>query len=73
MDRSQARARYWHRARVRCLEVFGIIEDRMCDYEIRLGIERDVVLPQFSGWWSRIYLQNVQHGYRISEKRQEVV
>lgn len=28
------------------------IEDRMCDYDHRLGIERHVVLPQFSGWWS---------------------
>jgi 2,3-dihydroxybenzoate decarboxylase len=28
------------------------IEDRMGDYDHRLGIERHVVLPQFSGWWS---------------------
>ncbi|MGH7931042.1 MAG: hypothetical protein ACREQV_24995, partial [Candidatus Binatia bacterium] len=28
------------------------IEDRMLDYDRRLGIERHVVLPQFSGWWS---------------------
>jgi predicted TIM-barrel fold metal-dependent hydrolase len=24
----------------------------MCDYDNRLGIEKHVVLPQFSGWWS---------------------
>ena len=28
------------------------IEDRMRDYDQRLGIEQHVVLPQFSGWWS---------------------
>jgi predicted TIM-barrel fold metal-dependent hydrolase len=28
------------------------IEDRMSDYDHRLAIERHVVLPQFSGWWS---------------------
>ena len=28
------------------------IEERMADYEHRLRIERQVVLPQFSGWWS---------------------
>ena len=28
------------------------IEDRMGDYDHRLGIEQHVVLPQFSGWWS---------------------
>lgn len=28
------------------------IDDRMCDYDHRLGIEQHVVLPQFSGWWS---------------------
>ena len=28
------------------------VEDRMCDYDHRLGIEQHVVLPQFSGWWS---------------------
>ena len=28
------------------------IEDRMGDYDRRLGIEQHVVLPQFSGWWS---------------------
>jgi len=25
---------------------------RMADYDRRLGIERHVILPQFSGWWS---------------------
>jgi predicted TIM-barrel fold metal-dependent hydrolase len=28
------------------------IEERMRDYDHRLGIEQHVVLPQFSGWWS---------------------
>jgi predicted TIM-barrel fold metal-dependent hydrolase len=28
------------------------VEERMHDYDNRLGIERHVVLPQFSGWWS---------------------
>jgi predicted TIM-barrel fold metal-dependent hydrolase len=28
------------------------VEDRMGDYDHRLGIEQHVVLPQFSGWWS---------------------
>jgi len=28
------------------------VEERMRDYDHRLGIERHVVLPQFSGWWS---------------------
>ena len=28
------------------------VEDRMSDYDHRLGIEQHVVLPQFSGWWS---------------------
>ena len=28
------------------------VESRMQDYDGRLGIERQVVLPQFSGWWS---------------------
>jgi predicted TIM-barrel fold metal-dependent hydrolase len=28
------------------------IDDRMSDYDDRLGIERQVILPQFSGWWS---------------------
>jgi predicted TIM-barrel fold metal-dependent hydrolase len=28
------------------------LEDRMGDYDHRLGIEQHVVLPQFSGWWS---------------------
>ena len=28
------------------------VEDRMRDYDQRLGIEQHVVLPQFSGWWS---------------------
>jgi len=28
------------------------VEDRMRDYDRRLGIEQHVVLPQFSGWWS---------------------
>jgi len=28
------------------------LDDRMCDYDNRLGIEKQVVLPQFSGWWS---------------------
>lgn len=28
------------------------VEDRMGDYDQRLGIEQHVVLPQFSGWWS---------------------
>ncbi|MGH7817687.1 MAG: amidohydrolase family protein [Candidatus Binatia bacterium] len=27
-------------------------ESRMADYDNRLGIDRHVVLPQFSGWWS---------------------
>ncbi len=27
-------------------------ESRMADYDHRLGIEQQVVLPQFSGWWS---------------------
>lgn len=28
------------------------VQDRMVDYDQRLGIEQHVVLPQFSGWWS---------------------
>lgn len=28
------------------------VADRMADYDHRLGIEKHVVLPQFSGWWS---------------------
>lgn len=28
------------------------IEARMADYQGRLGIEMQIVLPQFSGWWS---------------------
>lgn len=28
------------------------LEARMADYEGRLGIEMQIVLPQFSGWWS---------------------
>src|SRR3954469_10473270 len=30
------------------------LEARMLDYDTRLGIERHLVLPQFSGWWSYI-------------------
>jgi predicted TIM-barrel fold metal-dependent hydrolase len=28
------------------------MDDRMRDYDDRLGIEQHVILPQFSGWWS---------------------
>src|SRR5688572_15771485 len=45
------------------------VDDRMCDYDTRLGIERHVVLPQFSGWWS--YLIEPKLACRMARSHNE--
>jgi predicted TIM-barrel fold metal-dependent hydrolase len=47
------------------------IEDRMSDYDHRLGIERHVVLPQFSGWWS--YLIEPELACRMARSHNEAL
>lgn len=47
------------------------VEDRMCDYDTRLGIERHVVLPQFSGWWS--YLIEPKLACRMARSHNEAI
>lgn len=47
------------------------IEDRMCDYDHRLGIERHVVLPQFSGWWS--YLLDAELACKMARSHNEAL
>ncbi len=47
------------------------IEDRMRDYDHRLGIERHVVLPQFSGWWS--YLIEPELACRMARSHNEAL
>jgi predicted TIM-barrel fold metal-dependent hydrolase len=47
------------------------VEDRMCDYDTRLGIERHVVLPQFSGWWS--YLIEPRLACRMARSHNEAI
>jgi predicted TIM-barrel fold metal-dependent hydrolase len=47
------------------------VEDRMFDYDHRLGIERHVVLPQFSGWWS--YLIEGELACRMARSHNEAL
>jgi predicted TIM-barrel fold metal-dependent hydrolase len=47
------------------------VEDRMCDYDHRLGIEKHVVLPQFSGWWS--YLIEPQLGCAMARSHNQAL
>jgi len=47
------------------------IEDRMSDYEHRLGIEQHVVLPQFSGWWS--YLLDAELACQMARSHNEAL
>ena len=47
------------------------IEDRMCDYDQRLGIQQHVVLPQFSGWWS--YLLDADLARRMARSHNEAL
>ena len=42
---------------------------RMKDYDERLGIEQQVILPQFSGWWS--YLIEVELASRMARSHNE--
>jgi predicted TIM-barrel fold metal-dependent hydrolase len=42
---------------------------RMEDYDNRLGIERHVILPQFSGWWS--YLIEAQLARRMARSHNQ--
>ena len=44
---------------------------RMADYDRRLGIERHVVLPQFSGWWS--YLIEPELACRMARSHNEAL
>lgn len=44
---------------------------RMHDYDTRLGIERHVVLPQFSGWWS--YLIEPELAARMARSHNEAL
>jgi predicted TIM-barrel fold metal-dependent hydrolase len=47
------------------------IEERMEDYQGRLGIDMHMVLPQFSGWWS--YLIEPQLATRMARSHNESV
>jgi predicted TIM-barrel fold metal-dependent hydrolase len=42
---------------------------RMQDYDIRLGIEQHVVLPQFSGWWSYLIETELARGMARSHNQ----
>jgi hypothetical protein len=42
---------------------------RMKDYDERLGIEQQVILPQFSGWWS--YLIEAELASRMARSHNE--
>jgi hypothetical protein len=44
---------------------------RMKDYDERLGIEQQVILPQFSGWWS--YLIEPELATRMARSHNESV
>ena len=46
-------------------------EARMKDYDDRLGIERHVVLPQFSGWWS--YLLEAELACKMARSHNEAL
>jgi predicted TIM-barrel fold metal-dependent hydrolase len=47
------------------------VEDRIGDYDNRLGIEQHVVLPQFSGWWS--YLIEPELACRMARSHNESI
>lgn len=47
------------------------VQSRMEDYDNRLGIEQQVVLPQFSGWWS--YLVEPELAGRMARSHNEAV
>ena len=47
------------------------IQLRMDDYDNRLGIEQQVILPQFSGWWS--YLIEAQLAIRMARSHNEAL
>ena len=47
------------------------LEERMSDYDNRLGIEQHVVLPQFSGWWS--YLLDADLACRMARSHNEAL
>jgi predicted TIM-barrel fold metal-dependent hydrolase len=47
------------------------IEDRMRDYDYKLGIEQHVILPQFSGWWS--YLIKAQLARAMARSHNEAL
>ena len=44
---------------------------RMADYDNRLGIDRHVVLPQFSGWWS--YLIEAELACRMARSHNQAL
>ena len=47
------------------------MDDRMRDYDDRLGIEQHVILPQFSGWWS--YLLDAELACRMARSHNEAL
>jgi predicted TIM-barrel fold metal-dependent hydrolase len=47
------------------------LDDRMRDYDSRLGIEKHVVLPQFSGWWS--YLLDPELACRMARSHNQAL
>jgi predicted TIM-barrel fold metal-dependent hydrolase len=47
------------------------LEDRMHDYDDRLGIDKQVILPQFSGWWS--YLLEPELAYRMARSHNQAL
>jgi predicted TIM-barrel fold metal-dependent hydrolase len=46
-------------------------QSRMADYDGRLGIDRHIVLPQFSGWWS--YLIEAELACRMARSHNEAL
>ncbi len=46
-------------------------QERMKDYDDRLGIEQHVVLPQFSGWWS--YLLEAELACQMARSHNEAL
>jgi len=46
-------------------------QSRMADYDGRLGIDRHIVLPQFSGWWS--YLIECELACRMARSHNEAL
>lgn len=47
------------------------VEARMIDYDTRLGIEQQFVLPQFSGWWS--YVIEAELATRMARSHNEAM